>query len=135
VVWMPLILAQAYTSPPSLVRWGSVLLILGGIFAIFKQARYLRDRRALETPDFLETYRRQLIKERDFLRYHQKWHLLPFIPGSILILAGAAELKASVGELVANVGALIVLFLLSLWLRGRAARKVQDELDTIGDEP
>lgn len=135
LVWMPLMFAQAYTSPPPLIRWGSILLVLGGFFSIWQQTRHLRERRAVETPDFLETYRRQLIKERDFLRYHQKRHLLPFVPGCMLILAGAVALDASPIELAVHVGVLTLLFLSSLWLQGRAVRKVQDELDAIGGEP
>lgn len=132
VVWMPLIIVQAYTSPPPLIRWGSVLLILGGFFTIWKHARYLRDRRAVESKDFLETYRRQLAKERDFLRYHQNRHLLPFIPGSALILAGAAEIGMSIGEFAANVGGFILLFVWAWWQRGRAGRRIQFELDALG---
>lgn len=132
MVWMPFFVVQIYHNTEPLVRWGQVLVILGGFFAIWEQARYLRERAAAEAKDFLETYRLHLAKECDMLRWIQRRHLLPFVPGIVLITAGVAQLNAPANWFVVNLGGIILLFAWSRWFAGRALRRVQDELDAIG---
>jgi hypothetical protein len=131
--------------PAPLVRLGSMLVIVGGLFAL----RSLHVRGAsgsapvnMAFSSCLEFHRRQLERQRDLLRDVWTWYLLPFVPGLAVFLVGLlgwtlaqpnapAHRQLIVGAFVATaLGCGLVLAAVGR-LNRWAARKLQREIDAL----
>jgi hypothetical protein len=121
---------SAYATEP-LIFWGSVLLIVGGLIAIWEQAYHARADYTVQSQDFLEAYHRKLAKEARVARSLLRWHMLPYIPGVALIVAGAANAGEPASWFVIYVGIFVLLYLGLRWRRARIARQLEKELDAL----
>jgi hypothetical protein len=123
-------------SAHDLTRLGALLVILATVFVI----AYMHVRgsvaavsaaTAAPSADF---YRAQLERQRDLLRSVWWWYLLPFVPGFALVLIGrvAAEPERATRAAIGTGIALVVF--IGIWaLNAYAARKLQQEIDALGE--
>lgn len=131
LIWMPLMAVQSAHATEPLIVWGSLLLIVGGLVAIWEQAYHARADYTAHSQDFLEAYRRKLAKEARVARALLRWHMLPYIPGVGLIVAGAANAGEPTSWFVIYVGIFVLLYLGLRWRRARIARQLESELDAL----
>lgn len=133
LVWMPLMGIMILTNTDSWVRWGLALILYGGLVAIWEQAWHSPTHSRVEGLDFLDAWRSQLEREREKLRSMRRWQLVPYLPGVVLVAVGAARQGAQASWFVMNVGGLLLLYFWLRWLKARAIRWVDDQLDALGD--
>jgi hypothetical protein len=75
------------------MRAGAALCILGGWYVAYQIYRRARPRTApadLALANCMEFYRRELVRQRDFLRGIWRWYLGPLIPGLAWLVGAAA---------------------------------------------
>jgi hypothetical protein len=126
--------------PGLLTKVGAVLTLAGMCFSVY---RIYRDGSSQEVPvdssarDCLEFHRRQLVRQRDMLRRVGPRQIGPVMPGFVLFYAGvwdssvrdtkSAIVMAITGILAASVFGFVY------WCNVRAANKMQQELDALGE--
>ena len=132
LIWMPLMGILILHNTDSWVRWGQALILYGGLVAIWEQAWHSPAHSRVEGPDFIDAWRIQLERERERLRSMQRWQLVPYLPGVVLVIVGAARHGAQASWFVLNVGGLVLLYAWLRWLKGRAIRRLEDQLDALG---
>jgi hypothetical protein len=120
-------------------RLGAVCLALGAIFAGWQlYKRGTPQATPLVGESLLDTYRRQLIQQRDIGRTGFWWYILPMIPGPVLIMLGAwlkgpapgKDLRFYVSMPIAFV-ALVGAFAFSAWYVRRGVRRLQKMIDEL----
>lgn len=126
--------------PGLLTKIGAVLTLAGMYFSVYQ---IHRDGSSQEVPvdssagDCLEFHRRELTRQRDMLRRVGPWHIGPVMPGFVLFFAGVwvSNVHNTRSAIVMAVsGALAVaVFGFVYWLNVRAANKLQQELDGLGE--
>jgi hypothetical protein len=121
------------------MRAGAALCILGGWYVAYQIYRRARPRTApadLALANCMEFYRRELVRQRDFLRGIWRWYLGPFVPGLAWLTVAAGV--ASPGHLphvwrflggYALVAALA--FLLIARMNLKAAGKLQKRIEEV----
>ena len=140
---------QVFTAPNIFLKTGAVLVILAAILVV-----YLLHTRgsAKDMPEdlgraaSLDFYRTSLARQRDLLQSVWSWYLLPFVPGILLILFGAAvrdgailnqpapiEKQGAAGGIGIFIVAavFVIFFFLVAAFNKRKARKLQAELDEL----
>jgi len=134
LIWMPLMGIMILSNTDSWARLGFALILYGGLVAIWEQAWHSPTHSRVEGLDFLDAWRSQLEREREKLRSLRRWQLVPYLPGAILVIVGAARQGAQASWLVMNVGGLVLLWLWLRWLKARAIRRIDDQLDALDGE-
>jgi hypothetical protein len=132
--------AYAFLLPVETVRVGAATVV-GGTFVVAWQLH--RRASALVPPDealaaaTLAHQRAQMVRQRDALASVFYWYLLPFMPGLLLMIFGAAIEQGFgiLGHLRWNdwgaVSLTAALFVFVWWLNRRAARKLQKGIEEI----
>jgi hypothetical protein len=123
-----------------LVRLGAVCMALGAIFAGWQlYKRGTPEATPQPGESLLDTYRRQLIQQRDIGRTGFWWYILPMIPGPALILLGAWLKGPAPGKVMRfyvtmplAILALIAAFGFSAWYVRRGVRRLQKMIDDLG---
>jgi hypothetical protein len=126
--------------PGLLTKAGAVLTLAGMYFSVYQ---IFRDGSSQEVPvdssagDCLQFHRRELIRQRDMLRRVGPWQIGPVMPGFVLFFAGvwvsnvhntrSAVVMALSGALAVSVFGFVY------WLNVRGAKKMQQELDALGE--
>ena len=134
LVWMPLIGIMILANTDAWIRWGLALILYGGLVMIWEQAWHSPTRSRVEGPGFLDSWRSQLEQECEKLRSMRRWQLVPYLPGALLVVAGAARQGASGTWFATNVGGLVLLYFWLRWLKSRSIRKLEEWLDALGTE-
>jgi len=124
--------------PDPLMRAGSVLVILGTLFVMWKlftrgKSETLPGERSATT--WTDYYRGELVRQRDLLKSVWKWYLAPLVPGMAIFLAGMAHSRpyAASGK-IAGVAALCALVFLGIGLLNNwGARQLQKRIDALGE--
>ncbi len=128
----------------ALLRIGSALIVAGVAYTVWQLHRngsaiaLPPDAVAGTSLDFLMM---QLKRQRDLLRRIWSWYLLPLFPGLIVFLLGLARLRSPSGatpalsesSIVHTAAACVVGFALIAWLNSAAARKLEREIQCLGD--
>lgn len=118
--------------PGSILKVASALTILGTLVVAWQLHRRGSARQAPAT-DALSFHRAELIRQRDALRSVWLWYLGPFVPGTLLFMAGMSALRpqASLAHHLALPVATVIFFVFC-WLRNlRGARRLQREIDDL----
>jgi hypothetical protein len=116
-----------------IVLVGGWLLVLGTLYVVYHLHRWGSARSMpadVALMDCLSFHRAELGRQRDLLRGVWWWYLLPFVPGSALIIIGRAIERPDRRLLALGVAAaFVVSFTLIGKLNARAARKLQAVID------
>jgi len=124
--------------PDPVMRAGSVLVILGTLFVMW---RLLARGTATALPGaasaltWTDFYRGELVRQRDLLTSVWKWYLAPLVPGMAVFLAGLARTmpQAAMGKLAVTAVICVVVFLGVGFLNSWGARQLQKQIDALGD--
>lgn len=132
--------AFVWLLPGLLTKVGAVLTLAGMYFSVYQ---IYRDGSSQEVPvdssarDCLEFHRRQLVRQRDMLTRVGPRHIGPVMPGFLLFYAGVwassvSNAKTAVVMVITGILAASV-FGFIYWLNVRAAKRMQQELDALGE--
>ena len=126
--------------PNVLQKIGSAVVILGVLAVVYwlhKQGSSKEVPVDSSAQDCLDFHRQELTRQRDLLRQVGSRYLAPLIPGLVIFFAGTWM------QVVENArGAVVMTLTLVLcaavfggvyWLNVRAAKKLEQELDALGD--
>jgi Flp pilus assembly protein TadB len=130
--------AYAWLLPTLLMRIGSALTIAGTLFVLV----YLHRRTASRPPPpgafglpYVAYYRAELVRQRDALASAWRWYLAPFVPGVVVFGWGMLQMELQkTGHLRGGPIAIAftaVVFLATLLLNRRAARRLQQQIDQL----
>lgn len=136
LILLPILVRGIVTTESLFLRIGNSLLVAASLFVIYYlwtkgSSRSLPQDRVSE--NCLAFHRRELVRHRDLLRTVWKWYLGPFIPGILVIFAGAVAVVVDRGPsymLRAAAGIIFVTFIFFGigWLNKRAAKKLDEEI-------
>ena len=126
--------------PGLLTKIGALLTLVGMYFSVYQIYRYGSSQ---EVPvdssagDCLAFHRRELARQRDMLRRVGPWHIGPIMPGFVLFFVGVwvtnvNDMKGAIGMSISGVLAIAV-FGFVYWLNERAANKLQQQIDALGE--
>jgi hypothetical protein len=132
---------------PAVLHRGSWMMQVGGglviaatVFVAWQLHRRASAGSVAEDDDALvESYRRELVRQRDALRSIARWYLAPFVPGMTLLLLGR-WFQAPVPHrpialdhvIIGLVGVIAVLVFLVIWLLNqRGAERLQRRIDEL----
>ena len=114
---------------------GGVLLMLGTLYVVYHLHRWGSARSMpadAALMDCLGFHRAELVRQRDLLRGVWWWYLLPFVPGSALLIIGRAIERPDRRLLALGVtAAFVVSFTLVGKLNEYGARKLQRAIDAL----
>lgn len=114
---------------------GGVLLLVGTLYVVYHLHRWGSARSMpadAALMDCLGFHRAQLVRQRDLLRGVWWWYLLPFVPGSALLIIGRAIERPDRRLLALGVTAVfVVTFTLVGRLNQSGARKLQRAIDAL----
>lgn len=130
--------------PAEMLRAACLLVVLGVVVVVWKLRK---DGAPLPAPavsastaEHLAHHRASLARQRDLLRRVVVWYVGPFIPGILLLFVAIALMVAraapfEVWALGIAKPALVVVgvLLLVVWNNRMAARKLQEQLDALGE--
>lgn len=126
--------------PGVLTKIGAVVTLAGMYFSVYQ---IYRDGSAQEVPvdspagDCLEFHRRELTRQRDMLRRVGPYQIGPVLPGIILFFAGVwvNQVDGLTDGLVMGASGLLAagVFVFVYWLNVRAANKLDEELELLGE--
>lgn len=125
---------------PLLMRAGDVFLVLGLVFTAWQLIeRTTPQSMPLLGESLTDTYRRQLIRQRDAARTEFWWSVAPTVPGLLLMVAGiwvkgpapGGELRFQVSMMVLPVFAAVG-FMFAGFLIRRNVRRLQKMIDDLG---
>ncbi len=126
--------------PDPVMRAGSVLVILGTLFVMW---RLLTRGTATALPGatsaltWTDFYRSELVRRRShLLKSVWKWYPAPLVPaGMAVFLAGLARImpQAAMGKLAFTAALCVVVFLGVGFLNSWGARQLQKRIDALGD--
>ena len=123
-----------YEANPVMVT-GGVLLMLGTLYVVYHLHRWGSARPMpadAALTDCLGFHRAELVRQRDLLRGVWWWYLLPFVPGSALLLIGRVIERPDRRLLALGVAAVFVVsFTLVGKLNEYGARKLQRAIDAL----
>lgn len=117
---------------------GAILIILGAIYVGWKLhtiAGSAPDQQAGNAARLLDHHRAELLRQRDALASVWRWYLAPFVPGTVLFVAGV-NFSSETGlpflaGLVSFAVAMAImgsLFAGIIWINSRAAKQLEAEL-------
>lgn len=128
-----------------MIQAGAGLIMLGTLVVAWQLHRRAS---AVATPNvgeaLVDSYRRQLVRQRDAIRSVGAWYLAPLIPGLALMLIGfwfrgPARPGQSLAQYhlgMAIMDAVMVVLFAGVWaLNRRGARVLQKRIDALGPEP
>jgi len=126
--------------PGLLLKIGAALTLAGMYYSVYQ---IHRDGSSREVPvdsaagDCLEFHRRELTRQRDMLRRVGPWHIGPVMPGFVLFFAGVwmnsvDDTKSAIVMAISGILAVAV-FGFVYWLNVRAANKLQQQIEALGD--
>jgi hypothetical protein len=116
-------------------RFGTGLLLLALIFVMYRYGRIRgawTSRGDLGPQQSAAFYRAQLVRHRDAMKAFWWEYALPFAPGLVIVIG---ERAANEPRSPAQYAVLAVVFAALIaaigWFNGRAARRIQEEIDEI----
>ena len=127
-VW--LLLGGPYGQPDLMVGGGFMALAVGTLIAIMQLRRKTGGVALLDgAQPSIDSYRAELVRQRDALRSVLGWYIAPFLPGFILIY-GASFLDPSTVLWAALLPAVITAAFLVwvVWANRRAAARIDKEI-------
>lgn len=123
---------------PWLVKAGGVLIGLGAIAVasfVHLRGHAARAEPPLTAPtrEVVGWHRSELVRQRDLLRSVPRWYLGPFVPGLVLTLVGLwlAD-SGGVGRVGLGAAFVALVFAGVAWLNTRGARKLDEQIEELG---
>ena len=114
---------------------GGALLLVGTLYVVYHLHRWGSARPMpadVALMDCIDFHRAELVRQRDLLRGVWWWYLLPFVPGSALLIIGRAIERPDRRLLALGVTAtFVVTFTLVGKLNEYGARKLQRAIDAL----
>lgn len=129
----------AATVPFPIVRVGAVLIILGALYVCWRLFGLGRaaTRQELDAgaQSWAAFHRAELTRQREALRTVWSWYLAPFVPGTLVFLAGVSFSTANpmpfperLAVFLAGLAIMAGIFVVIAWLNARAVRRLDAEL-------
>ncbi len=123
------------------MRAGSVLVIAGTLFVVHQLRRRGSPKKLpadVTWESCLDFHRQELERQRDLLRQVWRWYLLPFVPGTVVFLSGAAiespQARAwCLGVLASTAVVFLLVGKLNSWVANKLQRQI-DELEAVEND-
>lgn len=124
--------------PVLLIKAGAILVILGAIYVSWKLhliAGQGASQRADNAARLLDHHRNELVRQRNALSSVWRWYLAPFVPGTVLFVAGASFAPETGMPFLAGLASFAVsmavvggVFAAVIWLNNRAVKHLDAEI-------
>jgi hypothetical protein len=129
---------MAWLIPVPVAKAGAILIIFGAVYVGWKLhtiAGSAPDQQADNAARLLDHHRAELLRQRDSLASVWRWYLAPFVPGTVLFVAGVnfapevgLPIWTALTSLAVALSVVAGVFAAILWLNQRAVKQLDAEI-------
>ena len=129
---------MAWLIPVFTVKAGALLIILGALYVCWKLHKIAGQgagQQADNADRLLDHHRTELLRQRDALASVWRWYLAPFVPGSVLFVAGGdfspdtgLPFLAGLATFAISMAIMGSVFAGVIWLNNRAVKQLDAEI-------
>jgi len=135
LILLPICACLTVVLPVLVLRYAFALLFLGtvAVLAMIRWPCSLRGDLTRYPADNIEHWRDEMLRQAKLLRQVPVWYLLPFVPGSALVLW--FDLMVPGKSWLRLILVIVFVFGFVTWLNFRAAKKLEEEARLLSNEP